>query len=291
MRIRIPATSANLGCGFDTLGVALSVDNEFIIEASEEDRLIGEDRELATHMVFGSRNLACEMLGLPRRHCTLTVNAGIPESSGLGSSATCVLAGIAAALYLNGQPLEDSVILKTATQMEGHPDNVVPGWIGGLTASLELGEEVLVRKSKVDEDLVFVTVIPPFAFATAGARAAIPSMIRHRDAVANLSRVVLLMDALEKGETRHLGQLVHDELHEKYRLPLIRQLDPAYETLYDHCLRHASATFLSGAGPTFIAIVPTRQADVLRAQLQKLGPNYRILPLKVNNQGARVVEA
>lgn len=291
MRIRIPATSANLGCGFDTLGVALSVDNEFIIEASEEDRLIGEDRDLATHMVFGSRNLACEMLDLPRRHCTLTVNAGIPESSGLGSSATCVLAGIAAALYLNGQPLEDSVILKTATQMEGHPDNVVPGWIGGLTASLELGEEVLVRKSKVDEDLVFVTVIPPFAFATAGARAAIPSMIRHRDAVANLSRVVLLMDALEKGETRHLGQLVHDELHEKYRLPLIRQLDPAYETLYDHCLRHASATFLSGAGPTFIAIVPTRQADVLRAQLQKLGPNYRILPLKVNNQGARVVEA
>lgn len=288
MRIRIPATSANLGCGFDTLGLALDLYNEFIIEPSPEDHLVGEERDLESHMVFSTRNLACDMLGLPRQHCTLTVHAQVPESSGLGSSATCILAGIIAALHLNGQPLDEQVILKTATHMEGHPDNVVPAYVGGLTASLDLGEKVLYRKSAVHEELVFLTVIPPFAFATAGARAAIPSMIRHRDAVANLSRVVLLMDALEQGKVGDLRALVHDELHEKYRLPLIQQLDPDYETLYTYCQTHARGTFLSGAGPTFIAVIEADQAESLQMQLQAMGPAYRFLRLKAGNEGTVV---
>lgn len=285
MKIKIPATSANLGCGYDTLGVALSLYNSFDVTASDEDVLVGDDREVAKHMVFGTKNLALEMLGLPMKNMKLQVESVIPESRGLGSSATCILAGVMAALFLNGRPLDEGVILRTATRIEGHPDNIVAAYKGGLTASLDTEAGVIYKKFNTSSDLIFLTVIPPFEFSTAGARAALPAMIRHRDATANLGRVILLADALENGKTQHMKELFRDELHEKYRLPLIRDLDPQYGTIWDYCQEHSRGVYLSGAGPSFMAVVQPSDADILKADLEKMAPRYQILKLRANNWG------
>lgn len=289
MKLRIPATSANLGCGYDTLGLALDLYNEYVIETGAQDALIGEDRELATHMVFGARNLACEILGLEKVPFRLQVAAAIPESRGLGSSAACILAGVCAALALNGRPLEDAVVLETASRIEGHPDNIVPAWTGALTASLDTGTRILHHRIEPHPDLVYLTIIPPFEFSTAGARSAIPVMIRHRDAVSNLSRVILLTEALRLGQTDQLPELLHDELHQKYRLPLIRQLDEAYGRLWDHCLQQGDPIFLSGAGPTCIIPVRSEQASDLANELSQRIPSCRILTLRAASQGTVVL--
>lgn len=290
MKLKILASSANLGCGYDTLGIGLDLFNEFFIEPAREDRLNGEDRNLSTHMVFTARDLTCDMLGLERRPFALTVEAQIPQAGGLGSSAACILAGVIAALYLNDRPLDEQVILDIATKIEGHPDNVVPAFTGGLTAALQLEEQIIYQKFKVDDKLIFLTVIPPFEFETQVSRAALPELIRHSDAAANLARVILLTQALEKGDTTHLKELFQDELHQKYRLPLIRQLDPDYETVYTYCSENSYGIFLSGAGPTFIAVVDDNRATTLLAKLKSLVPGYRVLPLKSNNQGAVITD-
>lgn len=286
MKLTVLASSANLGCGYDTLGLGLNLVNEFVIDHAPEDTLMGEQRDLATHMVFTTRNLACSMLGLDPKPFVLKVTAEIPEAGGLGSSATCILAGVVAALYLNDKPLDEQTILEIATRIEGHPDNVVPAFTGGLIAALHPEGKVLYQKFKVDDKLTFLTVIPPFEFETQGSRAAIPAMIRHTDAVSNLGRVVLLTKALEEGDTANLKELFHDELHQKYRLPLIYQLDPNYEKVFTYCSDHSDGIFLSGAGPTFIAVVDDQTAATLRADLKIMVPDYRVLPLKSNNTGA-----
>lgn len=289
MIARIPATSANIGCGYDTLGLALELFNEFTIEKAAADALIGEERDLKTHMVFTTRDEASAMLGLEAKPFRLTVKAAVPESSGLGSSSTCILAGILAALYTNDQPLDKATVLDIATRMEGHPDNVVPAFAGGLVAALIDEGKVMYRKFPVAEELFFLTVIPPFEFATSYARAAIPQLIPHKDAVSNLGRVVLLTAALEKGEVHDLKELLKDELHEKYRLPLIFGLDPDYERLYEYCRKHSYGTFLSGAGPTFISILNEAQGEMLKAELERTAPRYRVELLKSRNQGLEII--
>lgn len=290
MKLKVMATTANLGCGYDTLGLALNLSNEFSIEHAPEDTLLGETRDLSTHMVFTTRNLACSMLGLKPKPFALQVAAQVPEAGGLGSSATCILAGVAAALYLNDRPLDEAILLDIATRIEGHPDNIVPAFTGGLTAALQLEDRVLYKKIEVAGNLTFLTVIPPFEFETKGARAAIPAMIRHTDAVANLGRVILLADALERGDPTNLKELFHDELHQKYRLPLIRLLDPDYEKVFRFCTENSYGTFLSGAGPTFIAVVDDNTASTLLSELEILVPGYRVLPLKATSQGALITE-
>ena len=285
MKIKIPATSANLGCGYDTLGLALSLYNSFDIIPAEEDVLVGDNREIANHMVFGAKNLACEMLGLPMKGMKLTMDAQIPESSGLGSSATCILAGVMAALFLNEKNQDPKVILKIATKIEGHSGNIVPAFKGGLVASMDSEVGIIYKKFNTSSDLIFMTVIPPFEFSTAGARAALPIMIRHSDAVANLSRVILLADALENGKTNNMQLLFHDELHEKYRLPLIKELDPNYEMMWNYCLKNTRGVYLSGSGPAFVAIVQPSDADILKADLESMAPQYKILKLRANNWG------
>lgn len=285
MKIKIPATSANLGSGFDTLGLALSLYNNFDINPSQEDALLGDDRGVANHLVFETKNQACEMLGLPLKAMTLKMDATIPESRGLGSSATCILAGVMAALFLNGKTLDESLILKTATQIEGHPDNVVAAYLGGLTASMNSQFGVIYKKFNTSSDLIFLTVIPPFEFSTMAARAALPAMIQHQDATANLSRIILLADALENGKTQNMKELFKDELHEKYRLPLIQELDPSYAAIWEYCLENSRGVYLSGAGPSFMAIVQPSDADILRADLQKMAPSYQVLKLRANNWG------
>lgn len=290
MIVKIPATSANIGCGYDTVGLALELFNEFHIEHAPSDELTGFSGDLSRHMVFGTRDAACAMLGLEKKPFRLTVKAEVPMASGLGSSSTCVLAGIMAALYVNDQPQDRQTILDIATRMEGHPDNVVPAYLGGLVAAIIGGGKVISRKFIVNEDIRFLTVIPPFEFATAYARAAIPELIPHKDAVANLGRVVLLTDALERGDLSNLKELLKDELHEKYRLPLIFQLDPNYRTLHEFCREHSAGTFLSGAGPTFISILHEADAQRLRFELKEKAPGYRIIILKSRNDGIRIVD-
>lgn len=288
MKIKVPATSANLGCGFDTLGLALDLYNEFTLEPARSDRLEGEARDPGRHMVFTACTRACSLLGLPRPAFRLKVRAQVPESRGLGSSATCILAGAAAALWLNGQPVNEEKMLALASAIEGHPDNVVPAFTGGLTASLCAGERVLYRKFRAHGSLIFLAVIPPYEFATSAARAAIPEMVRHRDAVYNLSRVILLADALEKGDVSYLGELFKDELHQQYRLPLIHRIDPGYEKLMETARQNCAGVYLSGAGPAFIAVVKESDASEHLAGFQKAAPGYRVLALKADNEGTKI---
>lgn len=290
MIVKIPATSANIGCGYDTVGLALDLYNEFHIEKADRDGLASFSGDLTQHMVFTSRDVASEMLGLEKKPFHLAVKVDVPMASGLGSSSTCVLAGIMAALHVNNQPLNKQTILDIATRMEGHPDNVVPAYLGGLVAAIIDGGKVISRKFTVAENIRFLTVVPPFEFATAYARAAIPELIPHKDAVANLGRVVLLTDALERGDLSNIQELLKDELHEKYRLPLIFMLEENYRTLFMYAKEHSAGTFLSGAGPTFISILREADADKLKNELQQKASGYNIKILKPRNQGIEIYE-
>ena len=285
MIVKVPATSANIGSGFDTLGLALELYNEFQIEGAEKDELTGFSGDLSNHLVFTSRDEASDMLGVEKKPFKLTVSAEVPVGGGLGSSSTCILAGTVAALYLNDRSLDERTILDIATRIEGHPDNVVPAYLGGLTASLFEDGRVMYRKFSVHETLRFLTVIPPFEFSTAYARGAIPEIIEHKHAVANLSRVILLTDALERGDLTNLNILLKDELHEKYRLPLIYKLDPSYQELFEYCSQNSAGTFLSGAGPTFLSVVREAEGEKLVKELKKRAPGYRVMLLKSGSQG------
>lgn len=288
MIVRVPATTANVGCGFDTVGLALELFNEFRIQAAEMDALQGAHQDLSKHMVFYTRDRACEALGLEKLPMHLTIQAHVPLASGLGSSSTCVIAGVIAALYLHHQALDPQLIQELATRIEGHPDNVVPAYQGGFVAALMTQDHLISQKFEVHPAFRFVTVTPGFEFSTSFARRALPQTILHREAVANLGRIVLLAEALKRGESQHLHALLADELHEKYRLPLIFERDPAFEMLYHDCCHHAAGTFLSGAGPTIISVDHAQAAEELYIRLKQRYPSYHVRLLRPWNEGTLI---
>ena len=254
--VTVPATSANVGAGFDSLGLAVSMHNVFTFEESDRIQISSVD---GTHVPAGSNNLVYrsarvvyDQLGIPLKGLRITQRNDIPMARGLGSSSACIVAGIMGANALLGDKLTERQMLTLATAIEGHPDNVAPAMLGGFVTSVIDEGQVYSVKKDIDPELAFAAFVPDFRLLTSKARAALPAMVSHKDAVYNLSRAALATAAFCDGNYALLGVATKDVLHQKYRLPLIEGGDDVFELAQD---LGAQAVYISGAGPTIMAVV------------------------------------
>ena len=230
--VTVPATSANVGAGFDSLGLALSMHNVFTFEESRRIEISSLD---GTHIPSGPNNLVFrsaravyDQLGIPLKGLRITQRNDIPMARGLGSSSACIVAGLLGANALLGSPLTQRQMLTLATAIEGHPDNVAPAMLGGFVTSVYDEGLVYTVKKDIDPDLAFAAFVPDFRLLTAKARAALPEMVSHKDAVYNLSRAALATAAFCDGDYALLGVATKDALHQRYRLPLIHGGDEVF---------------------------------------------------------------
>jgi homoserine kinase len=268
VHVRVPATSANLGPGFDALGLALALYNEVVaeerdgvtvtIEGEGADRLARDGGNVVARGV----KLAYEAAGRAFKGCALECVNRIPTARGLGSSAAAWVGGLVAGNALVGSPLSREALLGLAARAEGHPDNVAAAVFGGLTVSCVTPDGVTTVTLPVTKSLSWVVLVPEVTSATAEARALLPRSVPREDAVFNVQRVALLLAGLQSAQPAALSVALEDRLHQPYRLKLFPWM-PDVAT----AARTAGALgcVLSGAGPSLLAVVNGNGSAVGRA--------------------------
>ena len=255
MKLRIPASSANLGPGFDCFGLAWQLYNEIEFEFSDELRVEGCDPRFANaeNLAFQAVRRTAEAAGKACPAVAIRfVKTDIPVSRGLGSSAALIAGGVRAADALLKLHLGDDGLLRVATEIEGHPDNVAPALFGGLTVSAAEGDTVLTRRFPLHQRFHFVLLSPDFELSTAAARGVLPPSYSRADAVYNLSRTPLVLRALQDGDRELLRFAMRDTIHQPYR---------RYDKVEALALASGACGFgISGAGSTQLAIFPDEPA-------------------------------
>lgn len=268
VHVRVPATSANLGPGFDALGLALALHNELLLE--ESDRvLVSVEGEGAGRLETGTDNvvaraarMAFEAAGRPFRGAVLHCTNRIPLGRGLGSSAAAWVSGLLGANALLGSPLDRDALLSLAARAEGHPDNVAAALLGGLTVSCWDGERVAAVTVPVPSDIQWVALVPRIESSTREARAVLPDSVPRADAVFNLQRVSLLLAALGAKRPDLLAIAMTDRLHQPYRLRLFPWMERTAAAARD---AGALGCVLSGAGSALLAATAGPAEAVARA--------------------------
>jgi homoserine kinase len=294
--VKVPATTANLGSGFDCIGAALGLYNQFTLTVANQFEIVAKGTE-ADRLDVTSHNLAYQAvvkvfkkIQRPVPTITLNITLGVPLARGLGSSATAIVGGLVGANALAGSPLNRAELMAMAIEMEGHPDNVVPALIGGcqLAASHNGGWEIcdLPWHSAV----VPVLAIPNFELSTATARQVLPTMYSRADAVFNISHLALLLRGLATGNESWIRAGLVDKIHQPYRQKLIK----GYENVEQAALAAgAYGLVISGAGPTLLAMTEvSRSAAVVAAMdeaWQQLGIEPIIQVLSLDTIGAQIL--
>ncbi len=291
VRVRVPASSANLGPGFDALALALALYNEVEIEESDAVIVVvrgegaGRLDAGADNVVARGARMAFEAAGRPFKGAAIECVNRIPLARGLGSSAAAWVAGLAGANALLGSPLDRDALLALAARAEGHPDNVAAAVFGGLTVSCMADDRAVAVALPVPADLQWVVLVPEVESSTRQARAVLPDSVPRADAVLNVQCVSLLLAALAAGRADLLGLAMRDRLHQPYRL----QLFP-WMAAVDAAAREAGALgcALSGAGSAILAAARGQADQVARAMEQALhraGGRGRALALAVDTSG------
>ena len=260
--VTVPATSANVGAGFDSLGLAVSMYNTVTFEESDRLEISSCDGTIVptgqSNLVYRSVKAVFDQLDEKLPGLKITQTNAIPMARGLGSSSACIVAGILGANAMLGNRLTHRQMLTMATAIEGHPDNVAPAMLGGFVTSVIDEGQVYSVKKDIDPELAFAAFVPDFRLLTSKARAALPAMVSHKDAVYNLSRAALATAAFCDGEYELLRVATKDKLHQQYRLPLIPGGERVFELAWD---LGAYAVYISGAGPTIMAVVHRENSD------------------------------
>ena len=289
--IRVPATTANLGPGFDAFGCALSLYTDVTFEETECGlEITGCDEEFTgpDNLAYVSYCAVLSSLSEEIRGVKIHINADIPIGRGLGSSAALLVAGAMGANVLRGNRLSTQGLLNITNAMEGHPDNLAPAFYGGLTASMVDNGLPVTVNFPLHPQWDIIALIPDFPLATTYARSVLPTQLPRADAIYNISHGAMVLKALELGDEKLLRTAMQDRLHQPYRKSLIQDYD-AIETL----VRTTGAGFcLSGAGPTLLCI--TRDESLEQKLKDKLPGvterNWQVLPLHVEFKGACVLE-
>lgn len=293
--VRIPATTANLGAGYDCLGLALALHNEVTLGVADEVSVVieGEGAQALPcddrHLVLRAARAAAEATRRTVPPLALRQVNRIPLARGLGSSSAAIVGGIVAANELLDLGLSTRQMLDLATQIEGHPDNVAPALLGGLTVCCSVGNEVLVQRLEVAPGLQCVVAVPDFEVATNDARRALPETVPHADAVFNLCRVGLGVAALVTGEFELLGEATRDRLHQPYRAHLVPGMDEVIAAALD---AGAHGACLSGSGPTIAAFVTGGGEEVGAAMVKafaRVGVVATARSLALSAEGAEIV--
>ena len=290
MIVRVPASSANLGPGFDSFGIAWQLYNEIDFQLTE-DRLeitgCAEQFQNEDNLAFCGFRRVLERCGVPFTGVSIRFGrCAIPVSRGLGSSAALIAAGVTAAneLYELGLSREDLLLL--ATEVEGHPDNVAPALYGGLGVSAMDGGRAITRRFPLSDRLRFAALVPPFELSTTRARSVLPAELPREDAIFNISRGALLLRALGDGDAELLNFAMDDRIHQRYRSKLIDGFKTARIEAQE-C--GAAGICISGAGPTLLCVAdrpdfPARMETALELAL----PGWEFKELTPDLDGARI---
>lgn len=272
IKVSVPATSANVGSGFDALGLAVTLYNTVTFEPSPSGKLeisAADGTRIPrneSNLVYRSAKGLFDRVGKKIPPLKIVQTNPIPMARGLGSSSACIIAGLLGANRMLGDVLDTQELLTLATAIEGHPDNVAPALLGGLTSSVFEEGVVYSVKRDVDESLCFAAIVPDYKLLTEAARAALPKEIPHRDAVYNLSRAALVPAAFCEGRHDLLAIATEDRLHQPYRMPLMPGSKEVF-ALAREC--GAKTVYISGAGSTVMAVAERSEADRFYAELEK----------------------
>lgn len=298
VRVRVPATSANLGPGFDTLGIALAYGDELTAVTREEPGALvhvtgvgeGEVPTDATNLVVRSAAHVYERLGRELPGLELDAHNRIPHGRGMGSSGSAIVAGVMiAAGLLECDPespvtLTEAQLLAFATELEGHPDNVAPALFGGLTIAWTTAEGPKFKKLMVDRGVAPLVLVPSFTMSTELARSLQPQQVPHEDAVFNVSRSALLIAALTQSPDL-LFEATEDRLHQNYRGAAM----PGTRDLIAELREAGHPAVVSGAGPSVLVLSNGPQERMAAADLvAEKHPDWRVLTLAVDTKGATV---
>lgn len=302
--VRVPATTANIGPGFDSFGMALPLYNTITIEETVlggvEIELVSKDDEIQDlHLPADDSNIiyrAIEQLyacvGQSPSAIKVTIDTNIPIAKGLGSSASVIVGALMAANELLGRPADLDALLSIANEVEGHPDNTTPAFLGGFcVASLE--EDASIKYCKLDwpEEWKLTLCVPDFELSTNISRSVLPEKVDREDAVFNIRRAAMLVHAIHTQDTELMKLALQDKLHQPYRVRFVPGLEEVMEELknFDNVL----GVVLSGAGPSILVITSDSNIDkikdVINMTWQKYSVKAELTTFALDSQGATIL--
>ncbi|MBQ2219974.1 MAG: homoserine kinase [Elusimicrobia bacterium] len=280
VKVRVPATTANLGPGFDVLGASLSLYNELEVSIAEDPKkakfvVAGEGRKILPkderNILWKAMDAVFMLLDQNDKYSLKSFNIkltnNIPLSSGLGSSSAARAAGIIAANQICGNKMTLGEMAQLGVKLEGHPDNIIPAFYGGVCVSINQGNDVIdVIKLPIPK-IKAVVCTPGFELATERSRNILPSKYDRKDVVFNISRVALLTKAFCTNDFKLLQEAMQDKIHQPYRAKLI----PVMQELIDAAVKEgAYGACLSGAGPSMIAFCDNSKAEKIAKAMAKI---------------------
>lgn len=291
INVYVPATSANLGVGYDCLGLALDMKASATFEEIASGlEIIGCDARYCNedNLFYQAFMQTLTYLNESITGLRICVSTDIPYARGLGSSATCIVAGIAGANAMMGNRLNKYEMFDLATRMEGHPDNVAPAIFGGLCVSFMEDDKPSMIRYGVKKGTHFVTIIPDYEVSTHAAREVLPDTMCYQDAIYQMGRCAAFAKALEIGNERIMKKACTDKMQEPYRKPLI----PQFQTIQAICEEAGAATmFISGSGSTMIAItLDDVVADTVIERVSATYPTWDVRLLHATYDGVQCEE-
>lgn len=299
VKVRVPATSANLGAGFDSLGAALRLYNYIEAEETESGLSIEICGDTGGFLPVDEKNLVYKTMAYlfeqaeyTAKGLSLKLENHIPVTRGLGSSSACIVGGLLAANALCGEPFSRRELMCMAAKLEGHSDNSTAAFAGGFTISIYEKEDLFYYSHPIKDDLKFVLLIPDFTVTTKKARSTLPGSYPLRDVRFNISHAALTVAAILSGEYENLLCAVDDRIHEPYRKNFIE----GYQKIHNRLKSYgALGTYISGSGPTMISLVEGDDAEDfmadMREYMQKSHPNWSVLLLDADNGGAKLLDS
>ena len=288
VKVKVPATSANLGPGFDVAGLAVTLYNTFTFELLDDGlEITGCPEQFcnAENMTYQAFVEGAKTCGLLFKGLRIECSGDVPYTRGLGSSSTCIVAGIVGAYAFVDRYDERQEILELATKIEGHPDNVAPAIFGGLTVSV-MSDGVTTLNIPVKHDYRFVAMIPPFTLSTEKSRSVLPQVLSRSDAIANVSHLALMVASLINGYDDGLKLGFKDRLHQPYRGPLIEGFDEIMTILEND--ERVLGAYLSGAGPTIMAVIDatdTKGVGRIKEEVGDLLKDWQVEKLELDMSG------
>jgi len=295
--VQVPATTANIGPGFDTFGMALAHYNYLEAAFADEDRIIihgegmGELPYNQDNLIMRSIQAAYDSAGIHRPFLSLRAENNIPLSRGMGSSSAAIVGGVVAANALMGFPFNKGEMLHLAAQIEGHPDNVAPALLGGFICIAGNGDQFYTGKLIAPSALRAVVAIPQYKLSTDKARAILPKEVSMKDSVFNIGHASLLAVALAKGDLELFGNMLQDKIHQQYRFTLIPGAEDVVKAA--NCAG-ALGCAISGSGPAMIAFTDKSGQDIGQAMIDAFAANdiqAHYLILDTDSQGATIIDA
>ena len=297
MHIKVPATYANVGPGFDSIGVALELYNHLWFEEIEQGVEIIVKKEHEIKIPTDKNNLIYKTMvdffaetGNVMPGVRLIQKDDIPMVRGLGSSAACIVAGLLAANHMSGCHYSREQLAQIAAKIEGHPDNSNPALFGGMVVGALDHNEMRHVKLDLPKDLVFAIMVPDFPVSTEDSRKVLPDMYTKADAIFNASRAALLVASIYAGNYENLAMAMQDRIHQPYRSQLIPDMDRIFKAAKNY---GALATYLSGAGSTLMAVLTDDKAEVFQqkmaAYLKAIPNEWQLTLLKPDTKGAQLI--